>query len=185
MDSKKTKLRDFFSLDNLRRVNIIRPFLLGNLGLFIIVGFIWFNPIFSSWSNAQVIINSQQQLYNSYTQQIMEYEEHRSLLAAHPEPRILPYDYLTAAMADVQNLAQNYGLRVTTFDSAEPIERYAGANDDSMVELRLTAAFIGERSGEFVYGLANSPAFIRLLRIDMPEYGEPNLRVELSFFGRR
>jgi len=181
----KSKRPSYFNIGTWRRINLIRPFLLGNLGLFVIVAFIWGYPAFSSWANAREIIRNQEHIHASYTRQVQEFEANLETLAAPSARRILSYDYLTAAMADVQNLAQYYGLMVTRFDAAEPVERYSGIGDDYFVELRITATFVGERGSEFIYGLANSVAFIRSLRMDFEVAGETSLRIEFSLFGRR
>jgi len=153
------------------------------LGLFIIVGFIWGYPALSSWVNARELLQNQERVHASYTRHVQEYEANLEILSSPPAPRVLPYDDLTAAMADVQNLAQNYGLTVTRFDAAEPVGRYMSIDGDYIVELMVTAVFMGERGDEFIYGLADSVAFIRALHMDFEE--DASLRVELSLFGRR
>jgi len=155
------------------------------LGLFVIISFVWGYPALSSWANAREHLRHQGHIRASYAQQIQEHEASIEILSAPPASRILPYDDLTAAMADVQNLAQYYGLIVTRFDAAQPTGIYGSidGDEDYIVELRITAAFVGERGDEFIYGLANSASFIRILNMNFEE--DASIRVEFSLFGRR
>ncbi|MCL2361909.1 MAG: hypothetical protein FWC73_08875 [Defluviitaleaceae bacterium] len=139
-------------------------------------------PAGAAWLNSRGNIRRQQEIYNSYVALVREYHERE----ADFEPRrLLPYDGLAVAMASVQNLAITYGLEIQRFDATQPVERDMAADGSVFVEMQISAVFSGERSDEFIYGLASSEAFVRTLRIDFSDDGDDNLRVEFSVFGRR
>ena len=171
------KIRAYFKGQD---VNKVRLFLIWNLGLFVIAAVFWVQPVMSSWGNYRDVIRRQQNLYDFYTRQVADYDEGIESLIAYMPRRVLNYGQLAAAMASVRELALNYGMDVTHFDAAEPFSHEA--EEGRFVELRLEAAFAGERSAEFVQSLTDSAAFIRRLRFELED--ATVLWVELSFFGR-
>jgi len=179
------KIRDYFAGDGWNKVNKTRLFLLGNLGLFVIVAVFWLAPVFTSWLDARDFIRLQERTHDNYTRQALAYNDLDIALLENPNRRVLPYEYLTAAMADIRSLALYYGLDVTHFDAAEPVGRDADIESGHFVELRVTAAFSGARGAEFIDGLAETPAFIRVLGMEFLDEETKALRVEFSLFGRR
>jgi len=163
-------------------VNILRLFFIGNLGLFLIVGIFLLYPVGSSWMNNRTIIQRQQLIYENYTRL---YDLYERLIDEPNHPRMLPYDELAIAMANVQALAYFYDLYVVRFDAARPVILNDAAEGNIFVEMKIIAIFSGERCVEFINDLANSDTFIRVLGIDFDEEGDDNLRVEFSLFGRR
>jgi len=175
------KIRALLKKD-VRPISIIRLFIIANMGLFAIFAIIWLRPTVASWNNAREIMNRQRQTYAAYLVQAGQYP---ALYEIQPIHRILPYAYLAAAMDEVQNIARRYGLETNQFRASEPVNFDSG-NGERFVEIRVIAYFTGpdNKKAEFTYGLAESAAFIRNLRVDILEYGMVDLRVEFSLFGR-
>jgi len=176
-----SKIRDIFKKDA-RMVNIIRPFVIANMGLFVIAAVIWLRPTVVSWNSARNIIARQRQVYAAYQAQAGQYP---ALQAVYPAHAVLQYAYLAAAMAQVQNLVRYYGLETTLFTASEPVS-HGVIDGRSFVEIRVTASFTGqeEKMVEFTYGLAETPAYIRKLQIENFGRGSVDLHVEFSLFGR-
>ena len=170
--------------ENKRRVNIIRPFLIGNLGLIVLAGFFWLYPAAASWNSARQITNHQRQIYTIYTMQAQQQEEHS--VTEPSSGRILYYGQLAAAMADIYNLALYHGLEAINFDSVEWFDHVDYIYEGRFIERRVSATFFGTtcQAAAFVYGLADSAAFIRTMRMDFLEDEMATLRVEFSLFGR-
>ncbi|MCL2527437.1 MAG: hypothetical protein FWE42_03380 [Defluviitaleaceae bacterium] len=167
-----------------QQINKVRLFLIGNLGLFVIAGVIWVQPALSSLANYRDVIQRQQHMYDYYTRQVTAYGEDIEGLIEHRPRRVMDYGQLAAAMAYVRGLALYYDLDITLFNAAQPLSHDGGTDADQFVELRLSAMFEGERSAEFVRGLGDNEAFIRRLRLEIPDDGAQVLSVEFSFFGR-
>ena len=167
-----------------RYVNIIRPFLIGNMGLIVLAVVFWLYPVMANWVNARQIIDHQRQVYAIYRMHALQ--QHDDLQLESPPGRILYYQYLAAAMADVYSLARYYGLGVVHFDSAEWVDHDNFLDGSHIVERRVSAVFSGtsHHVAEFVYGLADSAAFIRTMYIEFLGYEMATLRVEFSLFGR-
>jgi len=161
-------------------VNIIRPFILANMGLFVIVAVIWLHPAITSWLSAREIIARQRQIYAAYQAQAHEYHE---LQTVGPY-QILPYAYLAIVMDQVQSLAGRYGLESTQFASSEPVSY--PINGERFVEIRAIATFTGQEheATQFTYSLADTAVFIRNLNMEFLDDTVVNLRVEFSLFGR-
>ncbi|MCL2378497.1 MAG: hypothetical protein FWC77_05145 [Defluviitaleaceae bacterium] len=164
-------------------VNIIRPFILANIGLFVIVSVIWLYPSLSSGLDAREALNRGRQTYAAYRAQVYEYPV---LHISYPSHRVLPYEYLATTMYEVQNMARNYGLESTLFTSSEPVG-YDAIEGEHFVEIRVIAAFTGPEYGAVIFtnNLADSAVFIRNLQMDFLDDGFATLRVEFSLFGRR
>jgi len=162
---------------NLSPANIIRPFILVNMGLFIIVIIIWLQPAAASWRDARGIINRQQQVYATYQMQLQDYP----MQAAQPAARVLPYEYFAITMAEIQSLARDYSLETTQFISSEP----ANHDSRSFIEIRVIATFAGQanKTEYFVSSIANTAAFIRNTRMEFLDDEMVNLRIEFSLFG--
>ena len=178
---KLSKLRAH-SKKEARPANIIRPFILVNIGIFVIAAIIWLYPSVMSWNNARDIISRQRQVYAAYLAQAGQYP---GLQAVNPTYRILQYEYLASALADVQSLARHHGLAATHFSTSEPAN-HGMVDGRSFVEIQAIAEFTGQehRVVEFTYGLAESTAFIRSLHMENVDGRLVELRVEFSLFGR-
>jgi len=171
--------------DAWRQVNKWRLFLVGNMGLFVIVSVIWLWPGITSWRSSMDIVNFQQRIYDNYARQAAQAQEFdfvydENIMFTH---HVLPYEYLALAMADVHSLAQKYNMDITYFDASQPVGHDIDIEGARLVELRVSASLAGKGTTDFLYGLAESPAFVRRVRIDFYE-GQPSLlRLEMSFFG--
>ena len=179
MNIKQFKINAIFK-SGMRPVNIIRPFVLANVGLFVIVTVLLLRPAALSWSNARDFIGRQRHVYAAYAAQARDYH---ALQIAYLTPSVLPYTYLAAALNDVQNLARFYGLETIEFRASEPVG-YDAVSGERFVEIRVIASFTGleYKATQFIYCLAESAAFIRNLRMDILD-DEVNLRIEFSLFG--
>ena len=155
---------------------------MGNAGLFLVAAVLWLYPAAGSWVAARRLISQQRRVYFIYAQRL----EQADILLVDNQPRpVLAYEQLTAAMADVHNLALWHGLEVLNFDAADQVRHDADINGRSIVEIRIAAIFTGLscQGADFVSGLAGSAVFIRNLRMDFVDDGEAVLRIELSLFG--
>jgi len=177
------KIRRYFGSDNWQKVSKVRLFLVGNLGLFVIVWFLWMQPIVSSWNNAREMVGRQQRQYDYYKQKVLTNEDYLSLLLSDVHRRVMPYEYLASAMAEVRTLAQYYGLAIRNFDAAEPVGHDADVESGRFVELRVDAAFEGDDIAGFIQGLIETAALVRRIRLDLSEEGSHILRIEFSLFG--
>ena len=176
-----SKIRSQFK-QGVRPVNIIRPFVFANLGLFVVVAIIWLYPTIASWNNAREIIARQRQVYAAYREQAGQYQV---LQTIYPTHHILQYEEFAAAMAEVQDLARRHGLETTLFTASAPTSHAAGGGG-IFVEIRVTMELTGYESKavEFTYGLHESAAFIRNLHMEIVGDGAVELRIEFSLFGR-
>ena len=162
--------------------NIIRPFILANIGLFVMVSVIWLYPAVSSWFSARGVINREARIYAAYHAQA---EEYTGLEVVDANRNILPYAYLAAAMDNLQSMARLHDLETTTFTASQPVSYYA-ATGERFVEIRAMAVFTGqEKNAEaFIYNLPSSAIFIRNLHIEFFDEEVATLRLEFSLFGR-
>jgi len=166
--------------DEAGRLNIKRPFLLGNLGLFVIVAVLWISPGVSSWQSAVRLISQQRQIYTAYairTQVANDIYEVMPLIYPLPNAEII------AALADMKDLAYIHGLRTVNFSTVD-IHSH-GAEGLEFVDVRGTASFTGHTDNitAFIYEAAVSQVFIRAVHIDFTEDGAALLQLEFSLFG--
>jgi len=154
------------------------------VGLVAIVAVFLLYPAAASLVGARQLVNHQRQVYDIYAMQAMQHPEAYGALSTHV--RILNYEYFAAAMDDVHSLAQYYGLEITRFDATQWTDYYSDMDGGGFIERRVSAAFTGspDQGAGFIYGLTNSAAFIRNLRMDFLENGIAALQVEFSLFGR-
>ena len=169
-----------------RQLNLIRPFLIGNVGLIVLAAIFWLYPVAASWADNRQLISRQRHVYAAYTRQAAQYPGILEAAAASHTGRILYYENLAAAMADIYSLAGYHGLEATQFDSTEWLDYGAGLDIGRFFERQVSAIFTGlpGQMSPFIYGLADSAAFIRNVRIDFLKDGRANLRVEFSLLAR-
>ena len=185
--------------DSKRELNLLRPFLLGNLGLFALAAVFVLYPAVASRGDARQLAARQQQIYDAYALRIALWQDVCDVCApgvavrddgqdlvcimncplADPA-RTLYYEDITAAMEDVYTMAQSHSFHVTRFDAAQ------WADMDGFVERRVSAAFTGPvgRVDGLVYGLSDSAIFVRTLHMEFLEGGEVTVQVEFSLFAR-
>ena len=165
--------------DNVHDNRLLRPFIIANMGLFIITC-IWLYPAIASWLDASGIVNRQRQIYAAYHAQA---SESIAMQTPNHASRILPYSYLAIVLDDVQNLARLHGLTATQFTSSEPVSYYTGSY---FVEVRAIATFTGHYNyiANFAKILATQAVFVRNARIEFIDCAVAYLRIEFSLFGR-
>jgi len=165
------------------RKKIVRLSIFCNLSLFIIIGVLLLYPAASSWIRNRTDIRHLQSEYDSYSRLVQDYSNIEAL-DIYGQSSILPYDDLATALEDVLHLALAYGFETPHVEITQPTALNIAEDGSIFVEVRMSATFIGERNIGFFHSLANSSAYIRMLRISFLEEGD-NIRIELSLFGRR
>jgi len=152
------------------------------MGLFVVIAVLWMHPVVSSWRSARDVIDRQRQLYDAYRAQATQY---RDLQITHHHHHILPYEYLAAALDEVQSLARHHGLITTQFTSSEPAS-HGVAIYENFVEIRAITSFTGPKINaiEFIGYMAEMAVFIHNTRMDILDDGTVTLRAEFSLFGR-
>jgi len=166
----------FFSKES--KLNIKGPFLIGNLGLFVIVAVLWVLPAMSSWQDATRLINQQRQIYAAYT---MRTEFAHDMYEVMLPIEVLPNDEIIAALADIKNLANIHSLETVNFSTTD---RSYHASD--VTDVRGSASFTGHTDSinAFVYEMSETQGFIRTVHIDFTDDGAALLQIEFSLFGR-
>ena len=159
----------------------IKLFILANIGLLVIAAVFYLYPTGASWLYARGSVTRMERVYAAYSFQAAQYY---GLDTLHPVHQILPYAGLTAALDGVQDMAAAYGLTTRQFTAAGPVS-YTTLGG-SFVEVRVQALFMGfiDNIEEFTYGLAESAAQVRSLRMNFLGDGAVELHLEFSLFGR-
>jgi len=179
------KIRAFFSKDALGMVNIKRLFLLGNVGLFVIVAVFVMHPSFAAWRNSQEQLARQRETRDRLLHEIQWHEGLLEEILESPSAKVVPYENIAATMDDIKSLALGHDMEVTQFIVAEPIILDSFFEDGYIVEVRVIATFSGADGYGFIRELNQMSVFARTVRVVFLDEGGSDLVVELSLFGRR
>jgi len=181
----KIKWGDFFSKDALALVSMKRLFLLGNMGLFVIVAIFIMHPAFASWRDSQEQLARQQETRDRLLQEMLWYEGLLEEVMESPFAKVVPYENIAATMDAINNLALGHDMEVTQFIVAEPIILDSIFEEEYLVEIRVAATFVGTGGYGFIRELNEIPVFARTVRVVFLDEGGSDLVLELSLFGRR
>jgi len=159
----------------MKNMDIKRPFVIVNMGLFVLVVIIFIYPAISSWINARRLITQQQQVYAVYAMQTEFFYDNGEIIT---QGDILAYHDIVAAIADIYSLAHQYELEIINFNTSNSTDL------GGIAEIRGSAAFVGTRDNIaiFVYKIAETATVIRTINIDFSDDGTAVLRVDFILF---
>jgi len=169
-------LKHFF-FDASGKVNVKRPFLIGNLGLFVIVFMLVIMPYLESWRSAARLIAHQQLTYDMHTTDTQFFYDTQADIPIN----ILPYTEIVAALDSIHSLAHTRGLTVISLKLSNPTLR---DTSDMFVDIRGTATIEGpaENFAIFINEISNHTSLVRHLHMAFYENGTSRLVLEFSLF---
>ena len=176
----KTWISSLFNHNSFWKSKISRPFLIGNLGLFIIAFILLIYPNGISWLNARNRLMAQRQVYATYTRRVQEY--HDTPQTTESVQNILPYEMITAMLGEVLSIASRYNLHKTHFDASDPVGTDMHGTGFVEVSVSFTLSGAPHDGAGFVAELANSSAFVHSIRMDFVSIETAILRGEFSLF---
>jgi len=162
------------------KMNTKRPFLIANLGLFVIVTILLIYPAASSWRDAVRLTDQQRQIYSIYAMQaefaLDDFDVTVSI-------KILTYREIAAALDSIYRLVDLHGLKINGFSTADTTSRNMAYG--RLVEVGGLVSLNGSVDGiaAFIYDIAEIASFISTVQMEFDENLGASLQVEFTLIG--